>query len=64
MIIMLNELLAQQNKSVYWLATTISCDYQSLRRFSNGETTKVSLYLIENICKAINCEPNDLFKIE
>jgi DNA-binding Xre family transcriptional regulator len=64
MIIMLNEILAQQNKSIYWLAKTINCDYQSLKRFANNDSTKVSLYLIENICKALSCTPDSLFRIE
>lgn len=58
------QILTDNNKSIYWLSKELDCDYQSLKKLCNNESTKISLTLMENICKKLNCSPSDIFKIE
>jgi putative transcriptional regulator len=64
MIITIDKMLIKRQKTLYWLSKEINCDYQSLKKLVNNETSKVSLYMIENICHALDCTPNQIFKIE
>jgi DNA-binding Xre family transcriptional regulator len=64
MLVTVNKMLEKHNKTIYGLSKEINCDYQSLKRLCNNESTKISLYMIEDICKALHCSPNQIFQLE
>lgn len=64
MKINLYDILESQNRSPHSLAKEIDCDYHNLLRLCSGDTTKISLTLLEKICNALNCTPNDIFGFE
>lgn len=62
MKIIIDEVLASQGKTRYWLAKEIGFAYHNLVKLCEGKTTSIKFELIENICKALKCTPNDIFK--
>lgn len=60
MKITIDQTLQSRDRSRYWLSQTINCNYQSLTKLCNSETTSISFDLLERICLALNCTPNDI----
>ena len=52
------------NKTKYWLCKNMNKPSHNLNIIINGETTSISFKYIENFCKYLNCNPNELIKIE
>ena len=44
------------------LKTLAGLSTSAIAKFSKGES--VSLEIIEKLCKALNCQPNDIFEIK
>jgi putative transcriptional regulator len=55
--------LQQQKHTRYWLSQQINCNYYSLAKLCNNETTSISFSQIQNICDALRCTPSDIFDI-
>lgn len=64
MKINIDEILKQQNKTRYWLSRKINFTYPNLMRLCNNETESIKFEVLENICKALNCTPNDILIVE
>ena len=64
MIINIETLLSQRNKSMYWLAQTTGISYPTIHKLVNGKTNSLTFENIEKICKTLDCTPNDIFIIE
>lgn len=64
MKIMLNSLLNDRNKSLYWLSQQTKLPYPTLHRIANKPVTSISLGIAEKICIALNVTMNDLFILE
>lgn len=64
MYVNINNILEIQNRTKYWLAKEIGCNYQSLVKLCNNETNSVSFALLEDICTCLNCELSDVLIIE
>jgi DNA-binding Xre family transcriptional regulator len=58
----LEELLKQQAKTLYWLASPegAGVEYGSLWRLKEGVSKSVSFELLDQICTALKCRPGDL----
>ena len=63
MKITIDDVLKRENKSRYWLAKEIGVTYQTLFNICNNQTTSMKFEIIEKICNALSCEPNDIFNI-
>ena len=61
MQVRLKEILEQKEKSVYWLAVQCEVTYKSMFNLVNNRTMAVKYSIIENICKALDVTPNDIF---
>jgi putative transcriptional regulator len=59
----LEELVASRGKSMYWLAKETNTSYTALWNLKEGRTQSVNLEILEKICNALNCTPNDLLLI-
>lgn len=64
MIIKINNILKEQEKSIYWLANEINITYSNCHKLINNSTTSIKFDIIEKICITLNCTPNDIFEIE
>ncbi len=56
----LNELLAEREKTLYWLAQTTGVRYATLWQMSRNEVALVNLKTLDKICKALGVEPGDV----
>lgn len=57
----INEILKQQNKTIYWLGKQTGISQNNIGKICNGETSTIRFDTIEKICKALNCSINDIF---
>jgi putative transcriptional regulator len=64
MKVIINQILTNKCKTVYWLSKELHCDFQSLQRLINNQSTKISFNLLEDICIVLNCTPSDVLKID
>lgn len=54
-------LLKNNGKTKYWLYKRLGMSYQNFNKMVNNETASIRYEVIEEICKLLNCTPNDLF---
>lgn len=64
MYIDLKNLLEEKQLSMYWLSKSTNIAYPTLDNLSKNKTTSIKFDTIEKICKALNCDVNELLKIE
>lgn len=60
----LKEYLEQHDKSVYWLIKEANLSHKAGYDLVNGITKGIQFDTLEKICKALNCLPNDILKID
>lgn len=60
----IEKLLKGQNKSKYWLCKNMNITSRNLNRIINGETTSISFKYLEDLCKYLNCNLEDLIEID
>ncbi len=59
----IEQLLKKNQKSKYWLCNRMNVTNRNLNRMIHGHTTAISFKYIENLCRLLNCTPNDLITI-
>lgn len=64
MKIRLQEILENQNKSIYSLSKEIGVAQNNLSKIVKGETTSIKYDILENLCIALKITPNDIFEID
>lgn len=57
------EILTEKQLTKYWLTKHSGISYQNIVKMVNNETTSIHFENIEKLCRALNCTPNDIFKI-
>jgi putative transcriptional regulator len=62
MYVAIDDRLKELDKTRYWLAKTIKCNYQSMAKLCNNETNGITFDLLERLLYALDCTPNDIFK--
>lgn len=60
MIILIDDILEQQNKTRYWLSKAIGYSYPSLMKLCNNETDSIRFDILEKLCDTLGCTPNDI----
>jgi putative transcriptional regulator len=60
LIINIDNLLKKQGKTRYWLAKQINVTYPNLCALADNKTQSVKFEIIEKICFALNCTPNEI----
>ncbi|KAF0248738.1 MAG: Cro/Cl family transcriptional regulator [bacterium] len=58
--IQLNELLEKQGRTMYWLAKQSGVRYATIFNLCKQDASKLRLSTIDQICKALGCQPGDL----
>jgi putative transcriptional regulator len=64
MKINLDAVLKSKNKTRYWLAKETGITYQNIDNLAKNKTTGVKFNILEKICIALDCTPNDIFDVE
>ena len=60
----IEELLKKRNKSKYWLCQNMNVTSRNLNRVIHGETTSISFKYLEDLCKFLDCDLDELINIE
>lgn len=63
MKICIDELLNEKGKTRYWLSTQTGITYPNIYKLAENKTTSLKFELLEKICIALECTPNDILKI-
>ena len=58
------QLLAERNKTKYWLVKKLETDYRFATKLLENETKSISFQMIGKLCEIFECTPNDLFTIK
>lgn len=58
--IQINKLLEEKKKTRYWLAKEVGMTHQNLTKLAKNETESIKFNLLESICNALECTPNDI----
>lgn len=56
----INQQLEDKGKTCYWLAKQCGVSQNNMAKICNGETISIKFEILEKICKALECTPNDL----
>lgn len=60
----IQNILDKKNKTRYWLVKVLDSNYQTVNRLCDNASISIHLETIEKLCRALDCTPNDIFKIE
>ena len=63
MIINIDNVLKDNNKTIYWLAKQIGMTYPNLTKLCNGKTESIRFDLLNKICNVLNCNIDDILII-
>ncbi len=58
------EILQEKQKTKYWLYKQMGMSYQNFNRMVNNQTTSIKFANLEALCQILECEPNDLIKLD
>lgn len=58
--IQIDKLLSKKGKTKYWLSKEIGISHQNLTKLARNETTSIRFCLLEDLCKALDCSPNEI----
>ena len=61
--IRLDELLAGQERSFYWLAKETGISHTTLWRLKKGKALGINFETLEKICAALACQPGDVLHL-
>lgn len=56
----LDEMLEKQGRSAYWLSKQTGFAQSVLSKIRQGKTRGIQWNTLEQICKALECQPGDL----
>ena len=56
----LEKLLAQEERSFYWLAKETGVSHTTLWRLKKGKAVGINFETLEKICRALRCQPGDI----
>ena len=57
----LKQVLEARGRSRYWLAQESGIDYDTLTRIERAESSnRIELRVLDEICRALECQPGDL----
>lgn len=57
----IKQILQNKGKTAYWLAKKTGISPNNIGKICNGETKNIRLDTMEKLCKALECEIEDLF---
>lgn len=64
MLVTIDDVLRQKEKTRYWLTQQVGITYQNMKKLCDNNTSAIRFDVLERICKALECSPNDILKID
>jgi putative transcriptional regulator len=61
--IQVDQLLANQKRSFYWLAKETGISHTTLWRLKKGKALGINFETLEKLCLTLNCQPGDIMKV-
>jgi len=61
--IRVDEILAAQGRTFYWLAKQTGISHTTLWRLKKGKAFGMNLVTLEKMCRALECQPGDILKL-
>jgi len=61
--IRIDDLLATQERSYYWLATETGISHTTLWRLKKGRALGINFDTLQKICGALGCQPGDVLRL-
>jgi putative transcriptional regulator len=61
--IRVDEILAEQGRSFYWLAKQTGISHTTLWRMKKGRAFGMNLDTLEKMCRALECRPGDVLRL-
>jgi putative transcriptional regulator len=61
--IRLEELLEERGRTLYWLAKETGLSHTSLFRLRHNQASQIRLEVIDRLCAALKCAPDELIEI-
>jgi putative transcriptional regulator len=58
--IQVDQLLAEQNRTFYWLAKETGISHTTLWRLKKGKALGINFETLEKICQTLKCQPGDI----
>ena len=56
----LDKLLANENRSFYWLAKETGVSHTTIWRLKKGKAVGINFDTLEKLCRALRCQPGDV----
>lgn len=56
------DILAEQERTKYWLYKQMNMSYQNFNKLVNNETSSIRFDNLEKLSKLLNCSISDLFE--
>jgi putative transcriptional regulator len=61
--IRIDELLEARGRTFYWLAKETGISHTTLWRLKKGRAVGINFPTLEQICRALSCQPGDVLKL-
>jgi putative transcriptional regulator len=61
--IRVDELLAKQQRSFYWLAKETGISHTTLWRLKKGKALGINFETLEKLCRTLSCQPGEIIKV-
>lgn len=58
----IQEIMNRQMITRYTLSKKTNTTFHAINKIYSGESTRISLDVLESLCKALHCTPNDIFE--
>ena len=58
----IKELLAERDKTIYWLSQQTGIRYNTINSLVNNKTESVKFEIIDKVCDALECDVAEIFK--
>ena len=62
--IRIDELLEEHGRTFYWLAKETGISHTTLWRLKKAKALGINFVTLESICRALNCQPGDVLRLE
>lgn len=61
--IRIDELLAERERTFYWLAKETGISHTTLWRLKKGKSMGINFATLERICQLLACQPGDVLRL-
>lgn len=64
MMVNIDKLLKDRDKTRYWLSKQIGITYPNIKKLADNNTESIKFKILEDICNVLNCKLDELLILE